>query len=590
MDWKDRLEDVDDDYLVGLSNKGIVKRAYKDKEEVAAQIEQVGEEASVKVGDETVTVRFPLGESKCTCPSRSMCRHVVQAILVLRESCLKQEDAAASQGGPPVQEEASAAEAEDSAVGENAPRKAEEGSPDVSRGEALRAAIAAYPLTALRKALGVRQQQNFVNLAAAGIKPKIRYSSVITVELPPEEFSEKNVVKLLSPLEYSACTCHKKELCVHKAAAILWCQLEAGVLTKDGLDMLWNGGDGEGPAYDMDRVRGAAGQMKAFLEELLATGLSRTSPDALDYLERLAIISHNAGLARFEGYFRALFNSYDRYFRRKAAFRTEDLMAQTARLYRRADLLLKAQSDGEVLKQAGEFRADYLPVGNLELIGISMEHFQTSTGYEGETVYFLEETSKKWYTYTNARPMFYEPGKKRGKTEKSMAPWGLNLSLEELLKVRIRLAGAKCDSRRRLSSTQDTKGEVTGSRKLELSDAEGWYYNDFEKLYREQIARPGKWLLDQEEPGEGVNLIFVQPDSCAKAEFSQTGQMLSLPLYDKAGREMLIEVEYSKKESATIKYLERIAEKKIPCFLGKVYLRDGRMRMYPVDAMERFSE
>ena len=37
MDWKDRLEDIDDDYLVGLSNKGIVKRAYKDKEEVAAK-------------------------------------------------------------------------------------------------------------------------------------------------------------------------------------------------------------------------------------------------------------------------------------------------------------------------------------------------------------------------------------------------------------------------------------------------------------------------------------------------------------------------------------------------------------------------
>ena len=98
MDWKDRLEDIDDDYLVGLSNKGIVKRAYKDKEEVAAQIGEVGEEASVKVGEETVTVRFPLGESKCTCPSRSMCRHVVQAILVLRESCMRQQEGAAPEG------------------------------------------------------------------------------------------------------------------------------------------------------------------------------------------------------------------------------------------------------------------------------------------------------------------------------------------------------------------------------------------------------------------------------------------------------------------------------------------------------------
>ena len=115
-------------------------------------------------------------------------------------------------------------------------------------------------------------------------------------------------------------------------------------------------------------------------------------------------------------------------------------------------------------------------------------------------------------------------------------------------------------------------------------------YDDFQKLYREQISGPGKWLADPEDSGEGVNLVFVQPDSCAKAVFSQTGQMLSLPLYDGAGREMLVEVEYSKKESDTIKYLEKIVEKKTPCFLGKLYLRDGRMRMYPVDVFDRFRE
>ena len=85
--WKELLADVDDDYLIGISNKGILKRAYKDKEEIPAVIEGVEEEASVKVGDETVSIRFPLGESKCTCPSRSICRHVVQAILVLKENC-----------------------------------------------------------------------------------------------------------------------------------------------------------------------------------------------------------------------------------------------------------------------------------------------------------------------------------------------------------------------------------------------------------------------------------------------------------------------------------------------------------------------
>ena len=80
--------------------------------------------------------------------------------------------------------------------------------------------------------------------------------------------------------------------------------------------------------------------------------------------------------------------------------------------------------------------------------------------------------------------------------------------------------------------------------------------------------------------------MFVQPDSCAKAEFSQTGQQLTLPLYDRAGHELLVEVTYSREEAGTIRYLDRISEKRLSCFLGKVTLRDGRLRMYPVDLLD----
>lgn len=624
--WRDRLADIDDDYLIGLSNKGIVKRAYKDKGEVAAEILSTEETASVKVGEETVMVRYPLAESKCTCPSRSMCRHVVQAILVLKEKCLAEEAngdggteetlpagqqsdqngeagerAQSDQNGQPVQ-------GTDSAIVNGSAGQEEPGSENnPERGQAAAVVqktpvwkeIIAYPFEKLKKNLGVRQFQTFVNQVAAGVRPGIQSSSVVTVQLPRQD----HTVKLLSPLEYSTCSCHKKEMCVHKASAILWCQLEAGVLTKKTL----LGEIVETQEYDMAHVKDAAVQMKAFLEELFATGLSRTSPDVLDYLERLAIISHNEGLAKFEGYFRALSDSYDRYFARKAAFKTEDLMEQIARLYRRVEMLLQAQDSGAVARLAGEFRADYIPVGNLDLIGIAMEHFESQTGYEGETIYFLEENTKKWYTYTNARPVFYDSRKKRGYVEKGQAPWGLNLTFENLLKVRIHLTGAKCDERNRLSSSQETKGEVTGEQGLQYSDIKEWYYRDFDNLFSGQIGRQQRaWLAEQGDDGsaggeenagdlgngtdsvsgKGVELVFVQPSSCAKAEFSQTGQQLTLPLYDKAGREVLVEVVYSKQESGTIRYLERISERKLPCFIGKVYLKDGRVRMYPVDLVE----
>lgn len=205
--------------------------------------------------------------------------------------------------------------------------------------------------------------------------------------------------------------------------------------------------------------------------------------------------------------------------------------------------------------------------------------------------------------------------------EKSQSPWGLNISFENLLKVRIHLTGAKCDDKNRLSSSQETRGEVKGEQGLRISDLKGWYYRDFDKMFLEQIGRQqAGWLAEQsgqeasgqsdaEAAGDGggtggasegaqaangagsggqkgAELVFVRPDFCAKAEFSQTGQQLTLPLYDRAGRELLVEVTYSKQEYGTIRYLERISEKKLPCFLGKIYLKDGRMRMYPVDLLD----
>ena len=683
-EWRERLAGIDDDYLIGISNKGIVKRAYKDMEEghsmegehsmegAAGGIGALGEEVVVKVGAETVTVRFPLGESKCTCPSRSICRHVVHGILILRARCLGGgtdsagqnaqnlsaagtengqdaraaadggspvlcgpeaaqnlegslvQEAAQKLGGSPVQESAqnpegspvkeSAQNPESSPVQEatqesepipdsgNVPGRSGSANQnqngdinvvDKNRHSPAWKEINAYPFDKLQKALGSRYFQAFVNQAAGGIRPVIQESSVVTVHLPEQGMT----VKLLSPLEYSTCTCHKKELCRHKAAAILWCQMETGVLTREAL----RAETADTPIYDLEEVRDAAGQMERFLEELLGTGLSRVSPDVPDYLERLAIISHNAKLSRFEGYFRALADSYGRYFARKAAFRTEDFMEQLTRLYRRVRLLGQATGQEAVGKLAGEFRAGYLPVGNLDLIGIAMEHFRSQTGYEGETVYFLEEKTKQWYTYTNARPVFYDESKKKGawRNRQAGAPWGLNISFENLLKVRIHLNGAKCDSRNRLSSSQETKGEVTGEAGLHVSDITKWYYHDFGALFREQIWKQQRtWLAeegDSDGPGDtgqedaggkGVEPLFVQPKSCARAEFSQTEQRLTLPLYDTAGRELLVEVAYSKEEAGTIRYLERISGKKPPCFLGKVYLRDGRLRMYPVDLLE----
>ncbi len=593
-DWKTQLAETGDEYLIGLTNKGIVKRAYKDKESACVEFVQVADEAVLKVDGETVTLRLPLGESKCTCPSRSICRHIILGIIVLKEYFQNSVSSVNDKENSIVPADISSKENNiqeaDSPLKENNITDTDNASLSTesnksSLQEQLWNEIRSYPEKILYKAMGARRLTSFQNKVKGNVTPEIEESSVFTIQLP----GESTTVKLLSPLEYSSCTCHKKELCPHKAEAVLWCKLKAGVLSLKELEASQK----KDAPVDPEQVKNTAVQMKAFLEELMATGLSRISPDVTDSLERFAIISHNAGLADFERSFRSLSSLYQSYLKRQASFQTADLMKKLTKLYRKSCLLLDTEDISALAKEAGEFHAEYLPVGDLELTGITMEHFSDTSGYEGETVYFLETNSNEWYTYTLARPVFYDQRKKWGRPQKAEAPWGLTCSLENLILMQIRLKNAKCDARRRLSSSRETRGEILGTCHPDPEIVPGWYYEDFQKLFSERIteqmlspAESASQNENDKQPGKNIwgrDLVFVQPAFCEKAVFSDTDQTLLMTLYDGAKREIILELAYSKEEAKNIRYLEKIREDEPPCFIGKVYLKDGRIRLIPVD-------
>ncbi len=76
---KKALAEADDDYLIGISNKGIVKRAYKDSETANVNLGFVNQSAEVSVENVQCIIKVPLAESVCSCPSRTICRHIVTA-------------------------------------------------------------------------------------------------------------------------------------------------------------------------------------------------------------------------------------------------------------------------------------------------------------------------------------------------------------------------------------------------------------------------------------------------------------------------------------------------------------------------------
>lgn len=685
------LQQADDDYLVGLSNKGIWKRAYKDLEGEMPSLIWQGEDAQVTLNSETCVIKNPLGESTCSCPSSGICRHVVTAILWLKgqmgEDGQKEQD---NQGGEDSQKEQSAGESavnwsaqEAQNLQMNSDRSVVQGGPTVqnslttstaqgtstaqentathgnqsgtptqnlsesSAGESAvgkssipREEFLSVPIDRLKRACGNRRYQTFLSRMKTEELPQLTETSIVTVTIPWEQ----TTVRLLSPLEHSTCTCHSKELCGHKAQALLLYQLKYGKLHLKDLEVL----EAEESSIDIRLAKEAAGTVQEHILAQFEMGLSRQSLEVEESLERLAIICHRAQLANFENRLREAASDYRLYFQRSAAFRVEELFRKLLALYELTGRVLEAEAPAELSTLAGSFRSDYELVGQLQLMGMGARSFSSKTGYEGEIYYFLETRQKKWYTWTDARPVFYEGTRRRpgSAAGQAPAPWGLTCSREQMSEMEFELKDAKAASGERLSSSQDTKSEIIGPRNMELPQIQELVYDDYELLLHDYfgpkqnhgsdtgtgsddfseydspdvgedegggsgadtgeisgIGMGGESDISMESGSDGTGsgdragggrsrrerLVLVRAFHWEEPVFDSVSQQFSWGLQDKKGRTLFISLRYTKAERYTINLLERLEqrlrrrEEKILLFLGAVYLENGRLCLYPIE-------
>lgn len=92
---KNAIAAADEDFLISMSNKGIYKRAAKDIEGMLLISRESPAGTEVDISGETVTVCFPLEKSVCSCVSRTVCRHIVGALMLLRNQLSDEEKAEA---------------------------------------------------------------------------------------------------------------------------------------------------------------------------------------------------------------------------------------------------------------------------------------------------------------------------------------------------------------------------------------------------------------------------------------------------------------------------------------------------------------
>ena len=77
---------LDDEALASLANKGLLRRAKNDlRSHPPTLIEPTEITVQFQVEDCTVELAESIAQSRCTCPAAGTCRHILSAILFLKE-------------------------------------------------------------------------------------------------------------------------------------------------------------------------------------------------------------------------------------------------------------------------------------------------------------------------------------------------------------------------------------------------------------------------------------------------------------------------------------------------------------------------
>lgn len=535
------LAAADEDYLIGLCNKGTVNRAKKDLASLSApETTPEPDGVTVRLGDTTCFITSPLGESRCSCPSGAVCRHRIAAILWLKG----QLDTGTSAASPPAGPEFSA--------------------------------LRSYPSEKLARQLGTKRLSAALFRHQSGGGPEITETSVVTVDMPwlPA------CVRLLEPLEHSTCTCHSKTFCPHKAEALLYWQLKEGIADPS----LLQAAQPAGPSLDLEAARGVCQAVQETLTAHLATGLSRLPPSVCETAERMAALCHTARLPELERTLRALHGEYAAYFARSATYRDAALLQRISAVFRLAGALEPADAD-TALSLAGTFRDDYLPVGSLRLYLLGLREFSGRSGYAGTIYYFWERDDRQFYTFTHVRPTFYKQEARRRPS--AAVPWGLPCPLYQVWNHSLDLTNARATRTGNLSASEQCRATL-----LDLCEPGCVYPGEYVCADFAQLLA----LRSSPHAPERERLAVIRPQRCETQPYDTVRQLFTMRLLDSAGRDVWLEVRYRKEEDKVVSRLEQLADSlkgasaPSPVFFGIVYREGDRLKLYPIEFFTQWGE
>ncbi|HEU5200597.1 MAG TPA: SWIM zinc finger family protein [Ktedonobacterales bacterium] len=496
---------LDDETLVALANKGLLRRAQKDLEASPPEMQEERADALVlSFSADGCAVTMPAAgpaKATCTCPAGRGCRHILTAALYLRAQA--------------QQETASAPTEADSASVEAAPP------PDELMQLSEADLIAWASRTIYRQAVDeLAFGELEINIEAEGKATRFHFPQYNVVVRWLASAGLEGMI--------SSCKCPGRPVCRHSIAAILVYQAQHGKPL---------------PASEKRTLEASAGtprsreevleSVQKTLAEMIALGLGRLSKTTEGRLTTLAISAHGVDLPNLEYALRGLSDHLSWQLSRDVRASTEQLLVAAARVYALAFALAHAQGTPSAML-VGEHRLRYFDIGTLELVGVGAQQWRSRAGYVGLTLYFWDVAGRRWTSWTDARPTIHADVRFNPQLRYQQdAMWDSAPTPAIISRGRFRLSNAQRNRLGRLSGRTACQALLSGPANLDKLGMESARFDDWRKL-AEHIAAVNASGLVKGSPLD--HLVLVTPAAWGEPVYDQLRQRLIRPVQDASGR------------------------------------------------------
>jgi hypothetical protein len=529
------LAAFDDDALAALANRGLVRRARKDLETNTPRVldDDAGAgRVRVAVEEAEVELMLPPVRSRCSCPASGVCRHILTALIFVKER---------------------AAEGEAESTAETETRSASIDEVLALDDESISRWAGKPLVTRVRK------------LLAQGLPVEFEPGGTLAARLPT-----RNVTCRWMPgggPEGMVCSCHAAGPCEHRVAAVLAFQAARGVRVLD---------DPADPALTVsagaprtrDEVLASVGLVVA---EMVTLGLARLSRGTAERLRTLAISAHGVDLPRLERMVRSLAAEAELYLARDAQAESARLLGLAARVEALRVGLTRNPSPHLI----GLHRTTYEPVGDIEVVGLGARAWRSGSGFAGLTVYFWDRSARDWATWTDARPLTvggFDPVSR----SQAEGPWSGISSPAEAARRILRLTGCWRNREGRLSGRPSTQAITMGAAEPASIPARIEHWDAVADKAR---ALFGGGFRDRSEQDA---IVLLSPASWGAARFNDVRQELVRLVFDPEGRPLSLVLRHLKETDQAVTTLKDHDPADTRSVLGILHLEAGQLAVEPI--------